>query len=472
MAERIVNLTEMLDARERRAAHQWELLIRYRKPLLCFTMNIAGPIKNSPLIRRAFFYGLEDLRLQLTRLKAPLLSEEIWDEPTGMEAFLVVDMDGMLLKETACELEDLDEMGRLYDMDVLLPSADPSGIPDKIDRADLGLPARICLLCGRPAKECASRRLHSVTELQEKTREILRRNLEKRDASLIAELAVRSLLYEVAVTPKPGLVDRDNNGSHRDMDFYFFLNSASALWPYFYDCAALGLSYAGKSDDTLPELFSRLRLPGKFAENRMLHATGGVNTHKGAIFSIGILCAAVGATLPKTRQDSDAILKCCAAMTRGLTAADYTGLTEESARTAGQRFYLRYGITGVRGEMEAGLPVVARYGLPLLTKLLSEGKNKDEAGAAVLLSIMAHMTDTNLLARSDRETQQRASAWASAILEEEDCPSRKTLEQMNEAFVKKNLSPGGSADMLAACWLLYFISEEKLLQEKGENNHA
>ncbi len=286
---------------------------------------------------------------------------------------------------------------------------------------------------------------------------------EERDASRIAELAVRALLYEVAVTPKPGLVDRDNSGSHRDMDFYSFLNSASALWPYFYECGNLGLSYAGKDPASLPELFSKLRLHGKFAENQMLRATGGVNTHKGAIFSIGILCAAAGASLPEERRNPDRILQLCAAMTRGLTASDYRGLTPENAKTAGQRFYLQYGITGVRGEMEAGLPTVARYGLPLLEKLLSEGKSKDEAGAAVLLAIMAHMTDTNLLARSDRDTQQKAAATAAAILEAEGCPSGQTLNAMNEAFTEKNLSPGGSADMLAACWFLHFLKEEEIL---------
>ena len=79
------------------------------------------------------------------------------------------------------------------------------------------------------------------------------------------------------------------------MDFYSFLNSASALWPYFYECACLGLEYTDAPVASLPELFTRLRQPGKFAENRMLHATEGVNTHKGAIFSMGILCAAIGA---------------------------------------------------------------------------------------------------------------------------------------------------------------------------------
>ncbi len=458
-----VTLSQMLEARERRAFHQKELLSRFRRPLLSFTMNIAGPVKNSDLIRRGFAKGLSDLRLQLARQRAGILFEEILSEVTGTEAFLVVDMDGKELKELACELEDQNELGRLYDMDVLVPSSDAPFFLKKLDRTALGKPARTCLVCGAPAKDCSSRRIHSVKELQQKTEAILKRALKEQDSVLIANFAVRSLLYEVSVTPKPGLVDRANNGSHRDMNFYSFLNSASVLWPYFHECACLGLEYAGCAPELLPDLFARLRLPGKRAENQMLYATEGVNTHKGAIFSMGILCAALGAALPAERKQPEKMLKLCSSMTAGITEYDFVGLTKQTARTAGQRFYVTYGITGIRGEIEAGLPVVSRYGLPLLEQLLLEGKSEDETGAAVLLTIMAHMTDTNLIARSDLKTQKAVSAHVQKVIEENNCPDAALLDEMNEQFTEKNLSPGGSADMLAVCWMLHFVSHEPLL---------
>lgn len=497
-----VALAQMLDARERRAYRQRELLAAYGKPLMCFTMNIAGPVKNSPLIRKGFLAGVEDFRLQLCRVKASVLYEEMIDEVTGNEAFFVVDLDGRLLKQLTCELEDADEMGRLYDMDVILPSGEEPDFGRKVDRQELGFPGRKCLICGGPAKECSSRRIHSVPQLREKTEEILTRCLEKRYSARIAELAVRSLLYEVSVSPKPGLVDRFHNGSHKDMDIYTFLSSGAALWPYFRECAEMGLR-AGASGEELPELFARLRLPGKLAEDQMLRATGGVNTHKGAIFSMGILCAAAGAAAagpgetaviresgvcgndgsevygtgepdvsgvgrngqygaggPENWRDSERILRICAGMTHGLTAADFAGLTPETAKTAGQKLYLQYGITGVRGQMEEGLPVVSRCGLPLLKKLLAEGKSADQAGAATLLAIMAHMTDTNLIARSDVPTQQQASKAAEELLKQQECPDREAILGLDQSFVEKNLSPGGSADLLAVCWMLYFLSQE------------
>ena len=130
-----------------------------------------------------------------------------------------------------------------------------------------------------------------MAQLQEKTQAVLAAAIREADSKTIARLACQALLYEVATTPKPGLVDRANSGSHRDMDFFTFQASAAALWPYFARCAEIGMD-----THSLPpeETFSRLRTPGKLAEGDMLRATAGVNTHKGAIFSMGILCGALG----------------------------------------------------------------------------------------------------------------------------------------------------------------------------------
>lgn len=482
-----VSLLQMLDAREQRAHRQNELLARYQKPLLCFTLNIAGPIKNSPLIRQGFCIGMEEINLQLCRNKLSVIYQETVDEVTGNEAFFVLDGEGLAVKQLTCELEDADELGRLYDLDVLLPPDKEHPQGRKLDRQDLGYSGRRCIICGAPAKECSSRRIHPVSQLQQKTNAILEHAVKTRYASRIAELAVRSLLYEVSVSPKPGLVDRFNNGSHQDMDFYTFLNSAAALWPYFHECARMGLEYGfmgnaafsgaladqarktsgqdfsakepTRQNFSLQNLFQKLRGSGKLAENQMLRATKGVNTHKGAIFSMGILCAAIGACNPKDWASPEKILQTCAAMTRGLVSSDFSGLTRENAATIGQKLYLEYGITGVRGEMEAGLPVVADYGLPLLEQLLSQGKSPDEAGSAVLLTIMAHMTDTNLIARSDVQTQKAAAETAREILSATPCPPVSVLRQMDQDFIRKNLSPGGSADLLAVCWMLYFIKQ-------------
>lgn len=452
-----ITLEQMLQVREQRAYYQQMLIDKYNKPLVCFTMNIAGPIKNSPIIKRGFNIGLSDLVLQLNRIKAEIIFQDVWDSSTGNEAFLVIDYNGNKLKSLVCDLEDNTPLGRLYDMDVLLPTKPIH----KLDRQSIGKSERLCLICHRPAKECSSRRIHSVSDLQKKTQEILIEELHNRHAVTIAELATRSLLYEVAVTPKPGLVDRANSGSHKDMNFYSFLNSSAALWPYFKECAQLGMEYVNSVD--LKPLFTRLRKLGMKAEASMLRATENVNTHKGAIFTIGILCAAIGATYPTERMNSNAILKRCSSMTQGLVESDYANVTPANAYTAGQKFYVEYSVTGVRGEMEAGLPAVRDYGLPTLKELLADGKSEDQAGAAVLLTLMAHTTDTNLISRSNRQTQLECAMEAKNIIDNNSCPDTETINEMDIDFINQNLSPGGSADLLAACWLLYFVANEPLL---------
>ena len=333
--DEIVELSQMLSARERRAMRQRELLAAYSLPLVSFTMNIAGPVKNSPSIRRGFALGRELFLGQLRRVKAPLVET---DAPTGCEGLYVVDMEAGALKAITVELEEHTPLGRLFDLDVL----DPGG--EKLERP---VPRR-CLVCGRPVSECARSRAHSVPQLQEKTHALLTAALDRHDAQTVAALAVRALLYEVAVTPKPGLVDRENNGSHHDMDFYTFLASASVLYPYFTACFLTGRSTAA---DPAPETFSKLRVPGKLAEGDMLLATDGVNTHKGAIFTMGLACGALGRLEPEARTDPAAVLSQVSAMTRGvekeLTAAAGT-------ETHGGRAYARYGVTGVRGQAAAG----------------------------------------------------------------------------------------------------------------------
>lgn len=449
--ERTVTLNEMLEARERRASRQQMLFARYPVPMICFTMNIAGPVKNSPLIRQGFLLGDRCLLEQLNASGLTLLNRERYDEPTGNEAYYLVDADPCTLKKIACAIEDGSLLGRLFDMDVLTPSG------EKIDRTRLALPPRSCLLCDRPAKGCARSRTHTVEDLQRKTRAILTDAVDSADAADAARLALKAILYEVCTTPKPGLVDRANSGSHRDMDMFTFMDSASTLWPYFQTCAKIGRRTAGLSPK---ETFRQLRDAGRRAEGAMFSATKGVNTHKGAVFSMGVCCGALGRLAKDEWAQPERICRECAAMTQGLTEEDFKGLTPENARTVGQKLYLRYGIGGVRGQMEEGLPAVIGAGLPVLTKGLARGLSFDAAGCAALLALIATSIDTNLIARSDLPTQQETAAQIKALLEQDPYPDLEALGQLDRAFIAKNLSPGGSADLLAVCYLLYFLGTE------------
>ena len=449
-----VSLLEMLDARERRVQHQQALLAQYHKPLICFTMNIAGPVKDSPLIRRGFARGQQLLRQQLFRAGLTPLHTDARCEATGCEAFYVLDAAPLTIKKFTTDIEDATPLGRLFDMDVLRPD----GV--KVDRQELALEGRRCLICGGPAKACSSRRIHTVAELQAKTTAILTETLDAWDAATAAQQAVRALLYEVTTTPKPGLVDRRNSGSHTDMDSFTFMSSAAALYPYFEACAKAGRATMARP---APETFAALRPLGCEAEGEMLDATGGVNTHKGAVFSIGIVCAALGRLDRAFWADPARVLAEVSAMTKGLAAQDFAGVTAENAATAGQKLYVQYGITGVRGQVEAGLPAVRDYGLPALEAGIADGYDINRAGCGALLAILAHSTDTNIIARSSRERQLALTAELQALLAADPYPDEAALAALDDRFIAEHLSPGGSADLLALTYLLHFFKTEEHL---------
>lgn len=449
-----VTLPQMLAAREQRQIRQQAMLAAYRMPLVCYTMNIAGPFKDSPLIRRGFRLGLLFLRRQLAAAGCSVAAMQCYDAPTGPEAYLAADTSAKALKALTAELEDSLPLGRLFDMDVWQPGGVPLG------RTELGLPPRKCLICGGDAKACARSRSHTVEQLQAKTADLLTQALQEAERETVARLAIQALLYEVVTTPKPGLVDCDNSGSHRDMDIFTFMASTAALAPYFAQCCRLGQQTA---DCAPPETLAALRTPGRLAEGAMLAATHGVNTHKGAVFSLGLLCAALGRSGPGAWHSPKAALRLCADMAAGLTAADFDGLTPETARTAGQKLYLEAGITGIRGQAEAGFPAVLNAGLPVLSAGLAQGRSLNEAGGAALLALICAQTDTNLIARSDRATQQGVQRQIAAVLAAEPYPSADTLRALDAAFIRKNLSPGGSADLLALCYFLHFLQQEEAI---------
>ncbi len=441
-----VELRQILVARERRASRQKAILEQYSVPLISFTMNIPGPVKSSDDIRRAFRLGRRQLMDGLNQLRAPLLHREELDTDTGCEGLYAVNLPPAVLKELACRIEEDSELGRLFDIDILRPDG------TKVSRS---IPRR-CLLCGKPAAECGRNRTHTVAQLQTRVQEILSAALESHDAETAAVLAVRALLYEVCTTPKPGLVDRTNNGSHRDMNFFTFLDSASALGPYFAQCVRLGRRTATQP---APCTLAQLRWPGRLAESVMLRATSGVNTHKGAIYTLGLACGALG-RLPSW-ENPVRVLDEISAMAAEMTKRELAELDERRASTAGEKFYLQHGVRGVRGEAGAGFPAVRKYGLPILENGLAQGKTIDEAGAAALLALLAHTDDTNMIVRGGVECQRKETARLKRLLEESPYPDQAALQSLDQEYIQRNLSPGGSADLLALCYLLHFLKEDK-----------
>lgn len=436
-----VVLEQMLEAREARSMRQFTLNKQYGLPIISFSMNIPGPIKDTPLIRRGFLAGCAMLDHRLPKQAVKL--REVLPAVTGWEATYVLDMDAAKVKEITTAIEDELPLGRLFDMDVLGSDL------RKLDRELVGGKSRNCIVCGAPGRGCASRRVHSVPELQQATTRILTQHFAQTDAKQIGSWAVQSLLDEVCTTPKPGLVDRRNNGSHRDMDVFTFIASAAALAPYFHRCAQIGQESAHEAPSMT---FQYLRAEGLRAEQDMYAATNGVNTHKGAIFTIGLLCGAAGRLWdPETGWASDKLFAEISAMTAQALLKDFeSGKTD----TVGRRLFAQNGIRGIRGEVAQGLPSVGKLGLPIYLGLKANGLSSERAGAITLLHLIGHVEDTNMVSRGGLDGAQEGSARALSLLSEHTTPSNEQIEVLDDWFIQQNLSPGGCADLLAA---IYFV---------------
>lgn len=258
-----------------------------------------------------------------------------------------------------------------------------------------------------------------------------------------ARLARAALEAEVSATPKPGLVDRANTGAHRDMDYNLFLRSAAALEPFFADFYRLG------AETPCDRLLPALRARGLTAEEAMFRATGGVNTHKGALFSLGLLCAACGALERRGEPlTPDGVCLFVARLTEGITAE------LRQAPTHGGSAWRRTGSLGVRGEAEGGYPAVRGLALPVYRARLRAGESGNDAAVYTLICLIARAEDTNLLARGGEEGARWARAQAQALTEHFSVPAAAALDR---AFIARNLSPGGCADLLAAALFLHSV---------------
>lgn len=289
-------------------------------------------------------------------------------------------------------------------------------------------------------------------------------NAAKKEAGLPAQLGryiEESLLEEVLTTPKPGLVDHHDSGAHDDMDAAVFTASAHAITPYLLKMAYEGYCW-GKDPE---ELFPVIRKTGIQAEKAMYRATGGVNTHKGAIFTMGIICAAAGICYAKRGVFcAEEILATSGAMVKRRMEEDFENMRKRAPATHGEWLYRKYGEKGIRGEAQMGFPIIRDVAYPFMKTLRTAGKQAMPANINVLLYIMSVLNDTNILSRSNYEELQWIKESSAAILKlggAFTAEGYQAVIKMNEICIEKNISPGGAADILAATLLLYRMEQCK-----------
>ncbi len=268
----------------------------------------------------------------------------------------------------------------------------------------------------------------------------------------LGTLALEAMLIEVSVTPKPGLVDRNNSGAHHDMNFFTFLRSAASLRSSFEEFARAG--FVGGSRNFSPaQVFPLIRKIGLEAEKRMFAATDGINTHKGEIFSLGLLSSCAGFLTGKSETlTAEKVMTLASEMCHGICEKDFAGVRNKKTLTKGERVYLEHGITGIRGEAEAGYPAVRDVGLPALRKYLADGLSLNDALAFTLIHIMANAQDTNIISRHDLKTAEIVMKRAEKILAENS--GLDGIRELDREFIAEYISPGGSGDLLAVTYFL------------------
>ncbi len=302
----------------------------------------------------------------------------------------------------------------------------------------------------------------------------------------VASMAAHALLREAEAAPKPGLVDRLSSGAHGDMDIGHFRASAGALRPFFQALAEAGLNLSGAGEALDLGDARKLRNLGLAAERAMLEATGGVNTHKGALWSLGLLCAAAGRLFGQCpvssprRAGLSAETLCCEAASLasalvGCPAPSANGLS--TMLTNGRKSAMLYGLRSAQDEALQAFPSIRALALPLARAMRRAAYGpsylrpehealashrfpvaaEDEEVILVLLACMAHADDTCIVARGGIEALTNMRKAARAILaarEQGGEGAWKDYQALLGDFKKRRLSPGGSADLCAATLFL------------------
>lgn len=452
-----MTLPDILAAKEARSQRQQEMLKKYGLPLVSITINMPGPVKDFPVLRRLCDYAAVQIQRDFKTLEVRQLYL-----PTGPEALLAVNCAAQELKAKAVAIEEGQPFGRLLDIDVFTAEG------SLVSRRQQGQ-SRACLVCGQDTITCMREKRHQLADLTAAVNKLLvnfvaftTRNISP-EAQKIGQLAVEAMLFEAACTPAPGLVDRNNSGAHRDMDFFTFMASTAALGNAMARTAQAGINHEAGPSALLPVL----REIGIEAERDMLNATRGVNTQKGLLFSLGIAAAAAGQLCRQGRQlKAEYVLDMIAQITAGIVERELGGSEQrpDNELTAGERLYRQYKITGIRGEMENGLPAVSEVALPALKQALAAGLSPNDALIDTLLALMLKVDDTTVMHRHNPDKMRRwvrqkarAAVAAGGMATKE---GRHVIEGLDKEFTAHNVSPGGAADLLAVTWFLHRLEAD------------
>jgi holo-ACP synthase/triphosphoribosyl-dephospho-CoA synthase len=414
------------------------------------TLNIPGFPKSNAIIKAFFKICLRELKFTLKAHQIDFHEAESIEGCDAAGDFYLVPCspNGLslsLIKNVCEKFEQEHPLGRFIDADL----NDQSGA--SVTSGKL----KLCFFClERPAIECRRENAHDHEELRSfmfpKMADYSRQKEEVSILKNLTALAQRSLLYEISLTPKPGLVDKFSDGSHLDMNYLTFINSITAISPWFLELASEGFTFR---DHDLTKALPLIRKIGLQMESAMFEATHHANTQKGIIFLMGLSLFACG----KLYSQSDlfniekfryTISSICKDLVMN-EMADISRLV----KSHGEDIFHQYGFSGARGEAESGFQTVFEFGLPQLT---GAAELSDEMMIKSFLAIASENNDTNILYRSNPDVlSDFKKLCKNALVDFNDVNYSLVID-----FCKnKNISPGGSADLLAVTIFVWSVMQ-------------
>ena len=364
------------------------------------------------------------------------------------------------LKELTERFEERHPLGRIIDLDVL----------DTKGKLISSGKYKKCFICDQPAHLCRKETKHPQEEVRKAMLEAINAYIEKERMhnciNRFSSWAVKSLLYEVSLTPKPGLVCRSSTGAHSDMDFLSFINSIAALTPFFKELGWIAVNMQGND---MSQILPLVREVGLKMEEAMFEATGKVNTHKGAIFLMALsMFSAVRVIYKKRKFKAGIFAATVQQLTKGMIQRELCSVEEGSRMTHGESCFLHFGLkgSGARGEAEQGLPTVMHHAMPFIkeTEISVEAINDKDMFAILaplLLKIMSVNNDTNVLFRHGEEVLEELKKKSAAALLEMQQGSKMKYDELVEWCNSTKISPGGSADLLSVTLFLNFCQTDK-----------
>lgn len=445
------NIETFLKLREERAIFQSEIIKKYNKPIIVLRGNYPGKNKNNFIINNIISIFFEEIEIIF---KDFIINIETLDTMEGITHIFSINFDPYQLKKITIDLEDNHPLGRIVDIDVFDNLANP------LSRKNFNKEKRKCIICDNLSFICSRTQKHTQEEI---IFEIERRyfkyleTLSERDIYLekVKDLALKSLILEVSSSPSFGLVSPFTMGAHKDMNFFTFIDSTFSLGEYFKNSFKVGFS-------NLPPklIFKKLRNYGIEAEKNMFNITNGVNTHKGAIFLMGIMISAVANTI-YYRKNFNSIQSFIKNMCEDILD-DFNNLKDKKILSHGEKIYLKYGITGIRSIVKNGFNIVFDGSLNIFENSQKNGENINLSMIKTLIFLIGKLDDTTILHRHNYEILINLKEEFKKL--DIDNLDQNKLYILEKECINKNISPGGSADLLAITIFIFYI--KKFLFEK------